>query len=36
LSIFTAKPMKSISTPQIGLDIESDDETYNKGFNLVS
>jgi hypothetical protein len=36
LSIFTAKPMKSISTPKIGSDIESDDETYRERFNLIS
>ncbi|WP_058387144.1 hypothetical protein [Legionella lansingensis] len=36
LSIFTTKPMKSIPTPKIEPDIESDDEIYGEGFNLIS
>ncbi|CDZ76582.1 hypothetical protein BN59_00856 [Legionella massiliensis] len=32
LSIFSAKPMKSLAAPTA----ESDDEVYNEGFNLIS
>lgn len=35
LSIFTAKPMKSLSAPKTELDVELDGE-MSTGFNLIS
>ncbi|MCW8409645.1 hypothetical protein OQJ13_11750 [Legionella sp. PATHC035] len=36
LSIFAAKPMKSLPTPKVELDSEADDEVRNERFDLVS